>query len=225
MYRNQNASARMHWQPKLASPKNRRRTMWKRNLLILAILSLTVVSTAQAQREPDPDAKIAATHKQPRVKPKAKTVTTNNAHDRYANQEVSYRKSDGNDGAKSRKKTTNVWGDPHVNERSNAKTTNPKPKPTSQIFMEGGNDSWNTRKKPARRKSSINKLKSDGNEVAIESLERKSQKTAVFDEADALFGKNHERPNQIVFEPNNEPLWANVKRTTKRQRANVSKRQ
>ena len=204
--------------------------MLRKTLISLALLSWAFIFMSQirAQRHPDSEAKSKAS--QSRVKPKAKTVTTNKAHDRYANQEVGYRKSNGNDGAKSRKKTTNVWGDPHVNERSNAKTTkpnenptNPKQKPTSQIFMEGGNDSWNTRKKPARRKSSINNLKSDGNEVAIESLERKS--APPFDKGTLPPAvKNHERPNQIVFEPNNEPLWANAKRTPKRPHAKASKR-
>ncbi len=169
--------------------------MLRRTLIALALLSCAFifVGQAQAQRHPDFDAKSKASKS--RVKAKAKTVTTNKAHDRYANQEVSYLKSDGNEVAKSRKKTTtNVWGDPHVNESSKAKTAKPNNPPThpnqtqtSQIFMGGGNDSWNTRKKPASGKSSrcmyplcggktstVNKLKSDGNEVAIESLERKS---------------------------------------------------
>ncbi len=54
---------------------------------------------------------------------KAKTRTTNQAHDRYANQEVSYRQSNGKPGTKSRKTTTKIWGDPHVNERSSAPRT------------------------------------------------------------------------------------------------------
>lgn len=65
--------------------------MWKRNLLSLAMLSLAFVSTAQAQWHPDFDAKIKASNT------RAKTVTANKAHDRYANQEVSYRKSGGNE--------------------------------------------------------------------------------------------------------------------------------
>jgi hypothetical protein len=78
--------------------------------------------------------------------------------------------------------------------------------------------------------SVVNKPKSNKSEVSIESLERKSatpfdkgtlppaiklrKKTLLFDEADALFGKKHEFQNQAVFEPNDEPLWANVRKTS-----------
>ena len=104
--------------------------MPNRNFLSLAALSLALlfVSTAQAQWHPDFD---RAKGQTPRIKTvaktKSKTRNTKQNHDRYANQEVGYRKG-------------------------------------------------------------------KGNEVAVESLE-----------------KSKGPKNQVVFEPNNEPLWAKRK--------------
>ncbi len=115
--------------------------MWNKNWLAIALviigmsLALIFVGAAQAQWHPDID---KVKNKTPRrttvAKTKPKNATPRPAHDRYANQEVGYRKS-------------------------------------------------------------------SGNEVAMESLEKSKGLTR--------------HTKSVVFEPNDEPLWAKSKRTTR----------
>ncbi len=74
--------------------------MWNKNWLAITWMwmAFVFVGAAQAQWHPDIDKGKTKTQRRISVaKTKPKTVTPRPAHDRYANQEVGYRKSDGNE--------------------------------------------------------------------------------------------------------------------------------
>ncbi len=87
---------------------------------------------------------------------------------------------------------------------------------------------------PKRKKTTV--LPEVGDEVLV-TLRKKQAQTKTskqnspkrkvkqfFDEADALFGKNHEPQNQLVFEPNDEQLWAKIKQTSSTAKINNQRR-